>query len=262
MIGTVAVLGLGFLLWIQLNRSSISVHDLNWDDYEGMNERIIRMTYTDPPFVEDMYVESIGHLEVILRFFGENQDLIRDRVEGDDLSLSLIFTDIQGTEVFLNGHEVEENFEMRVYFDRSIQHEFFDVLNEASRSYARAQNPQAFNEKEIILSDIDWDFLKENYETEIFSVVLEGPMLGDDYFNTADFEVVEFELASILDFLYEYQQEVSIIENNEYRHMGRIVFKRIDNEDPLTRSIFFMNEQQIRELMDIIGEEDWERARR
>jgi len=212
-------------------------------------------------------VESCLDLTNLFRFFGENQDLLRDRavIPGQELEsdfeVVLEFTNLTGNEEFLNGQWLGETLEISFYVDHYLAQSSLDLSNEARRDYIRAINPSAFNEENIYLTEIEWDFLMENYEAEIFSITLDGPPIDGIYFNRAFFESSEFDLSHILEFLYENQHNISNTENDEYGRRGSIHFIRKSEDEPRINSRFYMNEQQMGELMDIIGEDEWERGK-
>ena len=246
---------------------TFSVHDLNWDDYEGMNEQVMGAFYTDSPHVYDASVGGIGYHEVIFRFFRDNLDFVSDRQRGNDLGYRVHFTNITGEESFLGNIPPsvwEENageFELNFYFDRSLSQEFWDVLIEASREYAMALNPDAFNEVRITLAEVDWDALRDGYEEQILSIVLEGSMENSD-FHRGFFRSGRDNLPVIFQFLEDYQEFFSDSIDEEYKYTGIIHFIQINEEDPLIDARFYMNEELSRRLMDVIGEEAWEAARR
>jgi len=240
-----------------------SVHDLNWDYYEEMNDRIVEASFTNPPYVYDDTIFSIGRLGGVLSLFGENLDAINDIQQGKRLSVKLRFEGITGEESFLGDvppsvwQENNGGFILKFYFYRSLELDFFDALNEAAMAEFRS------NEEEITLAEVDWDALRNDYESEIAAILIQGIAAEDSNF---DFDMARFEsgkdnLSIILEFLEVNQDDFHGIEDLEYTYQGTIHFWRDDDERSLMLT-FFMDEALNRRLMDAIGEEAWERALR
>jgi len=268
----VGVLVVAVFIWQRnVAGASFSVHDLNWDYYEEMNERGFEVFYSNPPHVYDASLLPIGHMQELLRFFRDNQDLIRDSRQGDDLDFTLRLRNITGNEEFLGNIDWEqiveeredEILEIRFYFDRSLLTGFLEALNASNDDYVRAINPDAFNEERITLSEVDWDALRDDYESEISAILIQGGAAEDSNF---DFDMARFEsgrddLSVILEFLEVNQGDFHSVENSEYTYQGTIHFWT-DDDEPRLMSTFFMDEALNRRLMEAIGEEAWERALR
>ena len=244
-----------------------SVHDLNWEDIEGMNARASRAFYSNPPYVYDASLIPIGHLEGLLEFFRDNADLIRDEGERDDFDFTLHFTSIVGEEVFLGNLPSElwertGDFELRFYFDRSLEMEFLDVLNAANRSYLRTQNPGAFDEH-ITLLEVDWEELREDYGLYVSSLhLIRGEMDWEIFREKEDFWFGIFlpeydDLSVILTFLEENQTSLSGVETEEFIYSGSLHFERTSENEPREIVVFFMTEAQNQALMEAMGEEAW-----
>jgi len=234
-----------------------------------MNEHVSEMTLNVPPHFMNWDIGTHIDLTEMFRFFAESQSLLRDRPEisgqttESDFEVVLEFTNLTGSEAFLNGQWLEETLEISFYAYRPLAQEVFDLSNEIALAYQRKNNPEAFPEVHISLIEVNWEELKDGgYQEHVWGITLDAPMLGEDIFNTAFFGNSSAELGVILDFLSSHQADFSVERNDEYRYSGSINFIRNESTDPLILADFYMNEQQIRELLGIIGEEAWEQARR
>ena len=266
----VAVLAVAGLIWykgMQEEDLAFSVHDLNWNDVAGMNEKIFEAFYTDSPHVYDAQIASVGYLDIVLDFFRDNLDYLSDTLVEGDLAFKMHFTGITGEEKFLGDIPSSvfqgNNNEFIVYFNfpRALDTEFINALNDAGWEWAIAENPDAHNEEIMTLSEVDWDLLLAEYDTSIFNITLEGSR-EEDYYNIVDFNPEDSEFLLILEFLKQNQNDFSGTESEAYKYIGGINLNGFNDEEPLVTVIFFMNEQPVSQLVELIGEEAWERARR
>jgi len=247
---------------------AFSVHDLNWDDIEGMNNHVAVAFYSNPPHVHNASLAPIGHMQELLNFFKSNQDLIRDSAQDDDLEFKVRFTRVTGEEKFLGyvppsvWQENSGEFELSFHFDSSLIESFLEALNASNDAYVRAENPDAFNEEIITLAEVDWEVLREDYEGEIFAVIIQGIVGVGEYFNIADFNIAHDALPVILEFLEDNQNEFRNAGDLAYTYQGTIHFWQNDDSEPRIMAPFFMDEALNRRLMEAIGDEAWEQARR
>jgi len=250
------------------SRSDLSIHNIDWSDVSGMNEKIVAFYFSDPPFFEDEWVDAAEHLEDLLQFFGENIGYLRDRGRSNDMEVVFEFENVTGDEEFLESNELEGTFTLHFYFDRSLSSEFFELLNASRHARLVEQNPSLAQE-DISLSDVNWSNLIDDYESYIYGVTLERrqrvrqrPDLQYG-FDIADFNVGRDDLTTILTFLEENIDMFSDIATEEYRYIGSIFYRRFDYSEPQITARFFMNEELTRILSDeVIGEEAWNRAQR
>ena len=256
------------------SRSDLSIHDIDWSDVSGMNERIVAFHFSDPPFFEDEWVDAAEHLEDLLQFFEENMDYLRDRGRRNDMEVMFEFENVTGDEEFLKSNEVEGTFTLHFYFDRSLSSAFFELLNASRHARLIAQNPDAFIENEIILfSEVNWSELKSDYESLIYRITIvrsSDQEIHPDILSSlegfvgpverASFESGMDNLIPIIDFLERNKLYFSAIEDEEYRFMVRISFRAIDSEQSRMLAVSYLNESLMRELSEVIGEEVWNRA--
>jgi hypothetical protein len=251
----------------ELAMDGFSIHDLDWEDVEGMNEHVSRMTLNVPPYFMDWMVGTHLDLTEVFRLFGENQHLLRDQPEvvgqtrESDYEVTLTFRNLTGNEMFLNGNGSKGTLGINFYVSRELAaQEVFDLITDAGDAYFREQNP----EEVITLADIDWDALREDYEAGagVSVITIQGIVEEDRSFNIADFESRRDDVSAILEFLEENQDEFYSNGDLEYMYQGTIHFWQDNEDEPHRMAPFFMEEALNRRLMEAIGEEAWERARR
>ena len=236
-----------------------SVHDLNWDDYEGMNERVSSLTLHIPPHFMDRFVETHLDLTGLFLLFSENQHLLRDRpgtaglTLDSDFEVVLEFTNLLGNEIFLDEAVYDASFYMSFYVDSSLAQESLDLVGAAVRAYHEAQDPEV----RITLAEVDWDALRGRYEEYLYGVTIDAPQGGP-----VNFPVAILNPSDVLYFLEENKHDVSQNRNDLYNYRASILFKRENEEMPRIVCIFFMTESMHEELVSLIDEETWEAARR
>ena len=244
-------------------RSDLSVHDINWSDYETMNEYIESMVYNIYPFFMNEVVATRFDLTPIFQWLYENQDSLRDQPLDGDFEIVLEFSNLTGYELFLNGKWSEEILNLSFYVDGSFANTALSLRSEAERAYVISHNP-GLAQEDVTLSDINWLELLEDYELYISRIMLtrrqrvrQRPDLQYGL-DIADFRSGEDSLAEILTFLSENQSLFSNVETEEHRYIGGINFIRSSQDYPNVTAIFYMNEELTRILSDdVIGEELW-----
>ena len=160
-------------------RRLFSVHDLNWDYFEEMNEFIVDATFSNPPYEFDEHIHGIEHLSVLLEFFKENINYLHDRQRNQRFDFTMYFSGITGKEKFLGNvtpsvwESNNGEFEFKFYFDREIRSGFFDNLNEASNRRAIAEDP-SLETRWILFDEIDWEKVSYDYKSMISLISFEG----------------------------------------------------------------------------------------
>jgi len=168
-----SIVGLLLVALFLLRREDgrIPFHDLNWSYYEEMNEHVSDVELNIPPFFMDRWVDPNWNLEKVFRFFSENENLIWEQPEvpgltvDSDFEIILQFTNLTGDEGFLNGIEVEDGvLHTRFYVASELAQETLDLLVE-SEMYS-VSGPRV-EDKQVPVSEIDWEGLEDNYESLI-----------------------------------------------------------------------------------------------
>ena len=261
------LIGLGILiifviiLWNNNRRLEFSVHDLNWEDIIGMNGRISDATFTNLPWVRDDQVHGVGHLNTLLNFFANNLENIGNTSRTGNISIKLYLTEITGDEKFLgdvNPSVWERNdgsFELTLYIDNSLERNFFDALNASAHERFAYENPNLVDMRSALI-DIDWDDLLENYETLIYGLVMSktgrgGTFIPIEIMNPKD----------VLEVLRVNKDKASLQRDDIHDFRFSILFKRQSEETPVITAIFFMPESVHEEILHLIDEDVWEKAR-
>ena len=281
-----AAVVLGLMLYNGNRETGLSVHDLDWSDYAGMNENISTMTFHIPPHFMNENIESHLDLTDIFHLFSENQQLLRDRPEirsqtlDSDFEVVLEFTNLTGEEAFLNDKWAQETLNISFYVERSLAQTSLDLRGKAVRAYYNAQNPCAFSEV-ISLDEINWSDLLEGYETYIEEI-----SISRFYWrmHTEDFEFIsgEDDLINLLHFFRDNNEGLidgiidieaitaELFETGDIKapteYMVWIIFRLSDAEEneacARPHAAFHMSQALGEQLVEIIGEEAWEQARR
>ena len=287
MVGIVlALIVLGVVFYGFSNRSRISVHDLDWGDYEEMNEHVSAMTFNIPPHFMDWVVETHLDLTDIFRLLSDNQHLLRDRAEvrgqtlDSDFEIVIEFTNLSGDEKFLNGRWSQDTLNINFYVDRSLAQESLDLTGEAEEVYQRAQNPDSFPEI-IPLSEINWPDLMDDYESyieEIFISRFTWRLHTEDFdfkaseddltdilrffeANSDSFVDGDIDIGAIMDELFE-TGDIGDIEEYSVWIIFRLPDSEFNDEQARPQAMFHMSEELGEQLAEIIGEEALSRAQR
>lgn len=235
-----------------------SVHGLNWEDVEGMNERVSDMTLNIPPYFMGRMVETHLDLAEVFRLFGENQHLLRDQPEVPGLTLEsdfevvLTFSNLTGNEIFLNGNGSESVFSISFYVDSSLAQTSLDLAGDAVYAYFREQNPEVV----LTLAEVDWDALRDDYEAHLYGVTIDESQGRPAYLPLDILDPTD-----VLRFFEENRYNVSQDWDDTYNYMASINFRRESEDSPDIRCIFFMTESMHRELISLIDDEVWEKAK-
>ena len=252
-------------------RRLFSVHDLNWDYFEDMNEFIVHASFSNPPYVFDDYIHGIGHLGVLLEFFSENYSSLHDRQRNQRYDFTMRFSGITGEEKFLGdipSSVWESNngeFEFKFYFDREIEDGFFEHLREANRRRTVADNP-SLETRYIPLSEVDWGIILESFDETILSLRFEGFERTDypisNFFSFIAGSVNEETVSVIIHFLVENKNVIKNIIEEDTRHSVVIFYRPISENKPRYMTIFHLTEELYLMIVEHVGEEIWEAARR
>lgn len=277
-------IGLTFLMlgWMFLTRPSISVHDLDWSDYEGMNDHVSEMTFNIPPHFMGEIIEVHFDLTDIFRLFSDNQDLLRDQPEvsgrtlESDFEVVIEFIKLTGNEEFLNSQWSHDTLRISFYVDRSLAQESLDLISVVESAYHRALNPSWFPET-IPIEDINWQNFIEDYASHIEEIWV-SRFYWRFQSETFVFRSDENDLTSILgffdsnnssfvdgavdfeSFLNDYWETGSYEELTEYTVL--VIFHRQNDEEPYMRANFHMSQELGEQFIEAVGEEVWERAQR
>lgn len=253
--------------------SDLSIYDIDWDKYSLMAEKVTWMYFSDPPYFEDERVDARGHLTPLLAFFSQNFDLIRDYRVLNDMDIILEFENVLENETFLlNNVDADGSFTLHFYFDQSLANEFFDLINEARRGRLVELNP-SLGYEDVSMLEVDFQNLASDYEQYIYGITLFRAVEFED--NEITNSVSEFtgileriffasgydDISLILQFLETHMALFSDVETEEFKYPGAIHFKRLDEDDPTTTGIFYMNEFLLNTLLDSIGYGEWVTAR-
>ena len=183
----------------------ISVHDLDWNDVERMNEHVSSMVLHIPPHFMNWSVGTHFDLTYMFLLFSENQDLLRDQPEvpgrrlESDFQVVLEFENLTGNETFLNEKWVRDTLNMTFYVDEYLADRALSLSSEAESAYVRAQNPHLFPEI-IPLSQINWLDIVDDYKAHIEEISI-SRFYWRFHMEIFDFRVGKDELADIVHFL-------------------------------------------------------------
>ena len=265
------LIGLGILiifviiLWNNNRRLEFSVHDLNWEDIIGMNERISDATFTNPPYNFDDPVRGVGHLNILLSFFNNNLDSISDISRRNNPSVRLYFRGITGHEPFLGeipAHVWENNngdFQLNFYFERDLNREFFDALNASGQERFEYENPHSVNIY-TPLENIDWDKVLSGYETLVSAILIQG--VYDESVRIFRFSTENPGTKNILYFLETNWHRFKNYETENYSLGGTIHLTETSDIGQRNLVSFFMDDTLSEELIIFIGYDVWEQALR
>ena len=252
-------------------RRLFSVHDLNWDYFEEMNEFIVDATFSNPPYVFDSYVHGVGHLNVLLEFFKENTESLHDRQRNQRFDFTMRFSGITGDEKFLQNvpSSVWESsggeFKFKFYIDRKIGNDFFTNFNEASWRRSVAED-SSLETRQTPFGEINWQDLISNYEERISGFIFEGFPREDvsglrEFFNIHSGWVSSDTILIIIQFLHQNQKIINEISYDGNHHLGVMVYLRETPESPRYEVTFQLTEDLYLELIDEVGFEIWDQVR-
>ena len=238
----------------------VSVYGLNWEDAEGMNERISFMEYNIYPFFMGRYVDTRFDLTNIFHFFGENIEMLSEqRQEENDFQVVMEFSNLSGDEQFLNGVEVSERATIVFYANDSLVIEALGLRGDAEMAHVRAQNPSE-HPLRIPLDEIEWDRITDDYKASVESILIRGPK------NWVSLRSQEDDFLEIIEYLAENSQDFQTRSEGPGVGFGVSMFfftpeGGIEGERfSYLMARFYLNQEQVEELKDVFGRENWDFA--
>ena len=261
---------------------TLSVHDLDWDDYITMNHHVSSMVFHIPPHFMNDYIDTQLDLTGIFRLFSQNRELLTDqatnrgRTVESDFEVVLEFNQLSGEERFLNNLWYDETLKISFFVERSLAQISLDLRSEAVRNNSYLQNP-GWRKERIPVREIDWLELINNYTIQVESVFITRLNWPTNQ-ESSEFISGEDDLGAMFSFLYDnlghlidglFDADGWLSHFHETGELESLtdydiqIFFRQSSMDESRQSVRFHMSQELGEqLFEIIGEELWNLRRR